>query len=81
MRIDLVSATPAPRVGAQHLPVGNARTTDAIGVDVVTKLHAALQLSKARALSARGMIVARRFSPQALETAGGLVSAASPTTT
>ncbi|WP_141348853.1 KGGVGR-motif variant AAA ATPase, partial [Zoogloea ramigera] len=71
MRIDLVATL---RQGLEHNTylVECKDHRDAIGVDVVTKLHAALQLSKARALSARGMIVARRFSPQALETAGGL---------
>jgi hypothetical protein len=40
---------------------------DAVGTDVVTTLVAWLGTAKARALGARGMVVARRFSPQAGE--------------
>jgi hypothetical protein len=39
----------------------------AVGTDIVTTLKAWLDTAKARALGARGMVVARRFSPQAGE--------------
>ncbi len=71
MRIDLVATL---RQGLEHNTylVECKDHRDAVGVEVVTKLHAALQLAKARSLGARGMIVARRFSPQSLETASSL---------
>ncbi|CAK0738238.1 dynein assembly factor with WDR repeat domains 1 [Gammaproteobacteria bacterium] len=40
---------------------------DSVGSDVVTTLYAWLDTAKARALGARGMVVAHRFSPQAQE--------------
>ncbi|MDZ4251053.1 MAG: restriction endonuclease, partial [Sulfuritalea sp.] len=43
-----------------------------VGKDVVEKLKGWLDTPKARALNARGMVVAKRFSPQAVEFAKGI---------